>query len=67
MVRALAVRKKSMLHLILGGAALQRCDNQSVFTSGFSRRGQVVRGEGLFPQPVHSCRYAVENGPRFSG
>jgi len=41
-----------MLHLILGGAALQRCDNRFVLTSGFSRRGQAVRREGLFQQPA---------------
>jgi hypothetical protein len=28
-----------MLHLILGGAALQRCDNRLVFSGGFSRWG----------------------------
>lgn len=28
---------KSMLHLMLGGAALERRDNQSLFSSGFSR------------------------------
>jgi len=28
--------KKSMLHVILGGAALQRCDKQVAFTSSFT-------------------------------
>jgi hypothetical protein len=28
-----------MLPLILGGAAVHRCDNRFVFESGFSRRG----------------------------
>jgi len=29
--------EKSILHLILGGAALQRCDNWLAFNDGFSR------------------------------
>jgi len=29
--------KKSILHLILGGAAVYRCDNWLVFIDGFSR------------------------------
>jgi hypothetical protein len=28
--------------LILGGAALQRCDNYRVFNGGFSRWGEVA-------------------------
>jgi hypothetical protein len=31
------LRKESMRELILGGAALQRCDNRSVLNGGFSR------------------------------
>jgi len=31
--------KNSISPLILGGAALQRCDNVLVLTFGFSRRG----------------------------
>ena len=31
------LRKNSMLYLILGGAALQRCNNWRVFINGFSR------------------------------
>jgi hypothetical protein len=31
------LRKNSMLHLILGGAALQRCNNRLVLNAGFSR------------------------------
>jgi hypothetical protein len=29
--------ENSVLHLILGGAALQRCDKRRVFNGGFSR------------------------------
>jgi hypothetical protein len=29
--------ENSVQHLILGGAALQRCDNWPVFNTGFSR------------------------------
>jgi hypothetical protein len=31
------LRKNSMLHLILGGAAVYRCDNRRIFSIGFSR------------------------------
>jgi hypothetical protein len=31
------VRKKSVLHLILGGAAVYRCNNCLIFIDGFSR------------------------------
>jgi hypothetical protein len=33
------LRKKSVLRLILGGAAVRRCDKPLTFISGFSRRG----------------------------
>jgi hypothetical protein len=41
------LRKKSTLYLILGGAALQRCDNRFVFTSGSSllRGAKVITAE----------------------
>jgi hypothetical protein len=42
--------KNSMLHLILGGAALQRCDNWLVFSIGFSRCGQTATQKILFPR-----------------
>jgi len=32
-----SLRKKSMRYLILGGAAVYRCDHQPVFNNGFSR------------------------------
>jgi hypothetical protein len=34
------LRKNSILHLILGGAALQRCDNWLIFNTGFTRCGE---------------------------
>ena len=36
------LRKNLILHLFLGGAALQRCDNWLAFIVGFSRRGRAV-------------------------
>jgi hypothetical protein len=51
-----SLRKKSALHLILGGAAVHRCDNSPTFNGGFSRRGQTVTQEILFPQVVQRCR-----------
>ena len=42
--------KESTSQLILGRAALQRCDKQFVFTSGFSRRGQALHHEDVFQQ-----------------
>jgi hypothetical protein len=38
--------------LILGGAALQRCDNWPVFNTGFSRRSKTAARKTLFPQPL---------------
>jgi hypothetical protein len=32
-----SLRKNSVLHLILGGAAVYRCDNWLIFIDGFSR------------------------------
>ena len=36
-IETIRLRKNSVLSLILGGAALQRCDNCSCFDCGFSR------------------------------
>ena len=49
------LRKKSVLHLILGGAAVYRCDNPPTFSTGFSRRGKAVSQEALFPQALKPC------------
>jgi len=54
-----------VLHLILGGAALQRCDNRFVFTSGFSRRGQAVRHERIFQQPASAIDSNLIDGEQF--
>jgi hypothetical protein len=37
------------LHLILGGAAVYRCDNWRIFGTGFSRCGQTAARKTLFP------------------
>jgi len=37
-----------MLRLILGGAALQRCDDRSVFNSGFSAEVALQVGKEFF-------------------
>jgi hypothetical protein len=47
-----------MLHLILGVAALQRCNNGLVFINGFSRCGPLQHGTRLFPQPLQPYRSA---------
>jgi len=44
------LNRDSMLQLVLGGAALQRCDTRSVSSTGFSRWGRDASGEGPFPQ-----------------
>jgi len=41
-----------MRYLILGGAAVYRCDKQPVFSNGFSRCGQDADRAGVFPQPA---------------
>jgi len=46
------LRKNSTLHLILGGAAVHRCDNRLVLNAGFSCRGHAARVKALFPQPL---------------
>jgi hypothetical protein len=57
------LRKNLILGLILGGAAVYRCDNPRFFISGFSRCGQTVTQKTLFPQVVQRC----DNGFVFIG
>src|SRR5271170_4493572 len=38
--------------LVLGGAAVYRCDNRLVFSVGFSRCADTSARKTLFPQPV---------------
>ena len=45
-----SLRKRSMLQLILGGAAVHRCDNLRISTIGFSCRGATFRAQETFPQ-----------------
>jgi len=45
-----SLRKKSMLQLILGGAAVHRCDNFRISTIGFSRCRATLRAQETFPQ-----------------
>jgi hypothetical protein len=49
---ALQAAEKSLLHLILGGAAVHRCDNRLLFSTGFSRLGQNADRERVFQQSV---------------
>jgi len=49
-----------MLHLILGGAALQRCDMRIVFSSGFSHWGHDAGRDRVFSQVVQSCHQVAE-------
>ena len=42
---------KSMLHLVLGGAALQRCDKPFILRPGFSHWGPKSASIRLFQQP----------------
>ena len=60
------LRKNSPWCLILGGAALQRCNNWLVFSAGFSRCGQIAAQKALFPQPVKSCPCQNRIGRDFS-
>ncbi len=46
------LRKNSVLRLILGGAAVYRCDKWLVFRIGFSRCGETAPWKVLFPQPA---------------
>ena len=46
------MHRNSMWHLVLGGAALQRCDNWILSIVGFSRCGQTAAQEAFFPQRV---------------
>jgi hypothetical protein len=39
-------------YLLLGGAAVYRCDNRLVFSVGFSRWGDAQARKTFFPQPV---------------
>jgi hypothetical protein len=47
--------EKLGLRLLLGGAAVYRCDNRLVFSVGFSRCGDTSSRKTLFPQPVKRC------------
>ncbi len=48
--------KNSVLHLILGGAALQRCGMCIVVNSVLAAEGTALAQKRLFPQTVQSCR-----------
>src|ERR1019366_1132492 len=45
-----------ILLAILGGAALQRCDNCIVLNAALTAEGAVLAQKRLFPQPVQACR-----------
>src|SRR5208282_5540678 len=44
-----------MLHLILGGAAVHRCDKRLVLNAALAAEGAPSAPEGFFPQPLKSC------------
>jgi hypothetical protein len=46
------LRKNSILLAILGGAALQRCDNCIVLNAALAAEGAALAQKQLFPQPV---------------
>jgi hypothetical protein len=46
--------KNSILLAILGGAALQRCDNCIVLNAALAAEGAALAQKRLFPQPVRS-------------
>jgi hypothetical protein len=43
------LRKNSTLHLILGGAAVHRCDNRLVLNTALAAEGAGSRSEAIFP------------------
>jgi hypothetical protein len=54
-------RHKSILRLILGGAAVHRCDKQHISNVGFSRRGNTAARKILF-----RSRLALSTRPTLS-
>jgi hypothetical protein len=50
--------------LLLGGAALQRCDKRLLFSTGFSRRGGLPRAQRIVHQPLHSQNASKDMGSR---
>ncbi len=61
-IRSSRLRENSPGHLILGGAALQRCDNWPIFNGGFSRRGKAAVQGLVFPQPARRMEAARRTG-----
>jgi hypothetical protein len=49
--------EKLGLRLLLGGAAVYRCDNRLVFSVGFSRCCDTSSRKTLFPQPVKKSQH----------
>ena len=47
--------KNSILRAILGGAALQRCDNCIVLNAALAAEGAALAQKRLLPQPVTEC------------
>jgi hypothetical protein len=46
------LRKESLLHLILGGAAVHRCDNRTILHKALAAEGVPSAQKRLFPQAV---------------
>ena len=63
------LRKNSMLHLFLGGAALQRCGNCTVFSAALAAEVAHSALELVFPQPasVLSLMFVYKSGRRSRG
>jgi hypothetical protein len=50
------LRKNSILLAILGGAALQRCDNCIVLNAALAAEGAALAQKRLFPQPARRLK-----------
>ena len=51
-----SLRKKSVLHLILGGAAVHRCGNRTILNTALAAVGVAFARKRLCAQAVHVSR-----------
>jgi hypothetical protein len=51
-----------MLHLILGGAAVHRCDRRIIFIDGFSRRAETATRMILFCNLIAAPEFRLALG-----
>jgi hypothetical protein len=54
------LRKNSILCLILGGAAVHRCDNRFVLNAASAAEVTILDRKRLFPQPARTLTSAIE-------